>query len=195
MSARKLLTLSLIMAKIHSTAIVDPNVRIGEGTSIWHHVHVRENASLGKNCVVGKNSYIDHQVSIGNNVKIQNNCSVYHGVTIDDGVFVGPHVCFTNDKVPRAVHPDGTLKSAAAWEVSQTRVGMGASIGAHSVILPGVNIGQWAMVGAGSVVTKNVPDFGLVFGSPARLIGHVCKCGKKLVEKCSDCGISLGDIT
>jgi len=179
--------------KIHPTAIVDSNVRIGEGTSIWHHVHVRENASLGKNCVVGKNSYIDHQVSLGNNVKIQNNCSVYHGVTIHDGVFVGPHVCFTNDKVPRAVNPDGTLKSAQAWEVSKTTVGMGASIGAHSVILPGVSIGSWAMIGAGSVVTKNVPDYALVFGSPAKLAGYVCKCGRKLVDRCVDCGVSLRD--
>src|SRR3989344_2444054 len=179
--------------KIHPTAIVDSNVRIGEGTSIWHHVHVRENASLGKNCVVGKNSYIDHQVSLGNNVKIQNNCSVYHGVTIHDGVFVGQHVCFTNDKVPRAVNPDGTLKSAQAWEVSKTTVGMGASIGAHSVILPGVSIGSWAMIGAGSVVTKNVPDYALVFGSPAKLAGYVCKCGRKLVDRCVDCGVSLRD--
>ena len=96
--------------------------------------------------------------------------------------------------MPRAVHPDGTLKSAAAWEVSQTRVGMGASIGAHSVILPGVSIGSWAMIGAGSVVTKNVSDFGLVIGNPARLIGHVCKCGKKLLDKCADCGVSLRDV-
>ena len=179
---------------VHKTADVADNASIGEGTRIWHQVHVREHASIGKNCIIGKNSYIDHHVTIGNNVKIQNNCSVYHGVTIDDGVFVGPHVCFTNDKVPRAVNPDGTLKSATAWEVSLTRVGMGASIGAHTVILPGVTIGRWAMIGAGSVVTKNVPDFGLVLGSPARLIGHVCMCGKKLFDKCADCDVSLRDV-
>jgi len=168
------------MKNIHNTADVAVDAAIGTESWVWHNAHVREHASIGKNCVIGKNVYIDHHVSIGNNVKIQNNCSVYHGVTIEDGVFVGPHVCFTNDKVPRAVNQDGTLKSATAWEVSRSIIRAGASIGAHSVILPGITIGCWAMIGAGSVVTKDIPDYALVYGNPARLSGYVCRCGKKL---------------
>lgn len=179
--------------KVHLTAEVSDKARIGEGTSIWHHSQIRENARIGKNCIIGKNVYVDFDVSIGNNVKIQNNVSVYHGVAIEDGVFIGPHVCFTNDKFPRAINPDGTLKKGDDWEVSKTLIKKGASVGANSTIISGITIGEWALVGAGSVVTKDVPDYGLVCGSPARLVGYVCKCGKKLEgsKKCDICGIGL----
>lgn len=184
--------------RIHPTADVSPDAQIGNGTSIWHQAQVREGARIGSKCVIGKGVYIDSGVQIGNNVKIQNYVSVYHGVTIQDGVFIGPHVCFTNDKYPRAVNPDGSLKAPSDWTVSDTVVMEGASIGANSVIVCGTTIGRWAMVGAGSVVTRDVPDYGLVWGNPARLQGFVCPCGQRLQEQgrqnesvrmtCPDCG-------
>jgi len=166
--------------RIHATADVSPNAKIGEGTSIWHHCQVREDATIGENCIFGKGVYVDSGVSIGNNVKIQNYVSVYHGVTVEDGVFIGPHVCFTNDLTPRAINPDGSLKGADDWIVSKTRIKTGAALGANSTIVCGITIGAWAMVGSGSVVTRTVPDHGLVYGNPARLHGFVCYCGTKL---------------
>lgn len=168
--------------RIHPSAEVSPGAQIGEGTSIWHQAQVRDGARLGRHCIVGKGSYVDTGVQIGDNVKIQNYVSIYHGVTIEDGAFCGPHCVFSNDKRPRAVNPDGSLKSADDWEVTPVLVRKGAAIGANATILCGVSIGQWAMVGAGSVVTRDVPDFGLVLGNPARLCGFVCPCGHRLVE-------------
>jgi len=181
---------------IHPTAEVSPKARIGKGTSIWNQAQIREDAQIGDNCIISKNVYIDFGVKIGNNVKIQNNVSVFHGVTIEDGVFIGPHVCFTNDKNPRAINPDGKLKKGEGWEVSKILVKKGASIGANSTILPGVTIGEFALIGAGSVVTKDVPDYAVVVGNPSRQVGYVCKCGKKLEEnkECMECGLSLRDI-
>ena len=165
---------------IHPTADVSPKAVIGEGTRVWQYVQIREGTQIGKNCILGKNVYIDFGVTLGDNVKIQNNVSVYHGVTIEDGVFLGPHCVFTNDKFPRAINPDGTLKGGEDWELGKILVKYGAAIGANAVIVTGVTIGRWAMVGSGAVVTKDVPDHGLVAGNPARLIGYVCACGYRL---------------
>jgi len=127
-------------------------------------------------------------VRLGNRCKIQNNALLYEGVVLEDGVFVGPAVCFTNDFLPRAVNPDGSLKSAEDWEVGQTRVQRGASVGAHSVVVTGITIGEWALVGAGSVVTHDVPPHALVYGSPARQRGWVCKCARKLEVRADGTG-------
>lgn len=168
------------MIRIHPTAEVSPRASIGEGTAIWHYCQVREGVQLGEQCILGKNVYVDYDVQIGSRVKIQNNCSVYHGATLEDGVFLGPHVVITNDLYPRAITPDGALKGNDDWEVGPVLIRQGASIGARSVILPGVTVGAFAMVGAGAVVTRDVPAHGLVVGCPARLVGYVCACGHKL---------------
>lgn len=167
-------------ARIHPTADVADGAHIGAGTSIWNGSQVREGARIGSDCIVGKNVYVDSGVTIGDRVKIQNNVSLYHGVTVEDGVFVGPHVCFTNDKVPRAINADGSLKTDADWEVSPTLVRYGSALGANSTILPGVTIGRWAMVGSGSVVTRDLADYELVVGNPARRVGSACPCGQPL---------------
>lgn len=166
--------------RIHPTSDVAADAVIGDGTAIWLFCQVRPGAHLGKNCNLGKGVYIDNDVQIGDNVKIQNNVSVYHGVTLEDGVFAGPHVCFTNDMRPRAVNPDLSVKSADDWVVSKTLVKKGAGLGANSTIRCGITIGEWAMVGSGSVVTHDVPAHALVYGNPARIHAFVCACGEKL---------------
>lgn len=167
---------------IHPTAEISPLATIGAGAKIWHHAQVRERARIGTDCIIGKGVYIDSDVVIGDRVKIQNGVSVYRGVTIEDGVFVGPHVCFTNDRVPRALTLDGNLKNDADWELGKTLVRVGAALGAGAVILCDLVIGRYALVGAGAVVTHSVPDHGLVVGNPARLVGYVCRCGRHLIE-------------
>lgn len=167
---------------IHPSADVADGVTIGDGTKVWHLAQIRPGAQIGRECIVGRGVYVDAHVRIGNRVKVQNYVSIYEGVTIEDGVFIGPHVVFTNDKQPRAVNPDGSLKSASDWMISHTLVREGAALGANTTIVCGITIGRWAMVGAGSVVTKDVADFGLVVGNPARLVGYVCKCGQRLLE-------------
>jgi acetyltransferase-like isoleucine patch superfamily enzyme len=184
-------------ARIHPTSDISPKARIGDDTQIWLFCQVRDGATIGKSCIFGKGVFIDNDVVVGDRVKLQNNVSVYVGVTLEDGVFCGPHVCFTNDKLPRAVNADMTLKGAADWKITPTLVKAGAALGANSTIVCGTTIGKWAMVGSGSVVTKDVPDHALVLGNPARFVGWVCSCGERVKidestgkGKCT-CGRSL----
>ena len=147
---------------IHPTAIINSTKKIGSGTKIWVNAQIRENVSIGKKCIISKDVYIDKNVKVGNFCKIQNGASIYDGVTISNNVFVGPHVCFTNDKVPRAFNKK--------WKITKTIINDGASIGANSTIVCGVELGEYSMVGAGSVVTKNVEPKTLVYGNPAKFI-------------------------
>ena len=170
-------------ATIHATADVAESASVASGSKIWHYAQVREDASIGRNCIIGRGVYIGPQVQVGDNCKIQNYALVYEPARLADGVFVGPAVVFTNDQFPRAVNEDGTLKSGEDWEAVGVTVGEGASIGARSVCIAPVSIGRWSLVGAGSTVVKDVPDFGLVVGNPARRIGWVGKAGHPLTEE------------
>ena len=166
---------------VGSHAIIEA-AHIGDKTKIWHNTLIRRDARIGNNCIIGSGTSIDTGVIVGDNVKIQNNVLLYDGVTIEDGVFVGPAVTFTNDRAPRAVTPDMKPKGSDDWTIARTTVKRGASLGARSVILPGVTIGEWALVGAGSVVTKDVQAYAVVVGSPARRIGWVNEACERVDE-------------
>ncbi len=187
--------------RIHPTAIVEENVQLGDGTSVWDHAHIRHGASLGEQCIVGGKSYIAYDVRIGHRCKINASVYICAAVTIEDGVMISAGTIFTNDRFPRAATPDlMQLRSSDPDEDTEsTLVRSGATIGAGCLIGSNLTIGRWAMIGMGSVVTKSVPDFHLVLGSPARSIGAVCRCGQLLgmfadaqpiMESyvCSNCG-------
>jgi UDP-2-acetamido-3-amino-2,3-dideoxy-glucuronate N-acetyltransferase len=186
---------------IHPTADVSDDAEIGRGTRIWHQVQVREGAVIGSECILGKGAYIDLNVRIGDRCKLQNSVFVFHGFNLEDGVFLGPGVMLLNDKHPRAINADGSLKSDSDWTASEGTVRHGASIGGGAVVLPGVSIGRFALVGSGAVVTRGVPDHGVVVGNPARLRGFACVCGKPLkhlasqpdgiLMRCDDCGTEV----
>ncbi len=159
---------------VHESAYIDEAVEIGKGTKIWHFSHIMKGAEIGENCKIGQNVYIDSNVKIGNNVKIQNNVSVYKSVTLEDGVFCGPSMVFTNVINPRSDYP------RILDEYRKTLVKRGTTIGANATVLCGITIGIYAFIGAGAVVTKDIPDYGLVYGNPARLQGWMCECGTKL---------------
>ena len=171
---------------IHESSYIDEEVAIGDNTKIWHFCHIQRGTVIGSNCSFGQNVNVSNNVMIGNNVKIQNNVSIYEGVTLEDYVFCGPSMVFTNDLTPRAKYPKGSAS------YKRTLVKMGASLGANSTIVCGNIIGKWAMVAAGAVVTRNVADYALVAGIPARQIGWVCECGERLEEDqdCKSCGRS-----
>jgi acetyltransferase-like isoleucine patch superfamily enzyme len=171
--------------KIVDTADVDSSAAIGEGSTVWHLAQVRENAVVGANCVIGRGAYIGSGVRLGDNCKVQNHALVYEPATLADGVFIGPAVVLTNDTHPRAVTPEGGLKSASDWEAVGVTIHEGASIGARSVCVAPLTIGAWALVAAGSVVIRDVPPHALVAGVPARQIGWVGRDGRKL-ERMAD---------
>jgi UDP-3-O-[3-hydroxymyristoyl] glucosamine N-acyltransferase len=165
---------------VQESADVSPEAVLGDGTSVWHLAQVREGAVLGENCIVGRGAYVGTGVRMGDNCKLQNYALVYEPAVLGDGVFVGPAVVFTNDHFPRSVDPDGKLKRGDDWEAVGVTVEDGASIGARAVCIAPVTIGRWAMVAAGSVVTKDVPPFALVAGVPARRIRWVGRAGVPL---------------
>lgn len=167
---------------IADSADVDQRAVIGEGTHIWHLAQVREQARIGVQCVIGRGAYIGPGVVVGDRCKIQNHALVYEPAVLADGVFVGPAAVLTNDLFPRAVTPSGELKDAQDWDLVGVKIGEGASIGARAVCIAPVSIGRWAMIAAGSVVTKDVPDFALVVGVPARQLGWVGRAGEQLDE-------------
>lgn len=168
--------------RIAASADVSPDATIGSGSSIWHLAQVREAAVLGENCIIGRGAYIGTGVQMGDNCKVQNYALVYEPAVLGTGVFIGPAVVLTNDTYPRAITPDGQLKSAHDWEPVGVVIGDGASIGARATCVAPVTIGAWATVAAGAVVVKDVPDFALVVGVPARRIGWVGKAGVPLTE-------------
>lgn len=177
--------------RIEPSAIVDPTASIGAGTRLWAFVQVGEHAVIGRDCVIGNGAYIDRYVKLGDRVRVHNKALLYHGLIVEDDVFIGPGVCFTNDPWPRA----GLTRdmSRARWTIQQ-----GASVGANATILSDLTIGAHAVVGAGAVVTRDVPSHGLVYGNPAKLRGAVCRCGSVIrdseipragkVYKCAFCG-------
>lgn len=167
---------------IDRDAVVDPDVQIGPGTKVWEEVRIREGATIGSDCVIGRGVYIDAGVPIGDRVKIQNNALVYHGVSVASAVFIGPAAVLTNDRAPRSVASDGSLAGAEDWTLTETLLDEGCSVGAGAVVVAGNDIGRYAMVGAGSVVTHAVPPHALVAGNPARRLGWVCRCGQRLVS-------------
>ena len=169
---------------VHPSSIIDEDVQIGEGTKIWHFCHVQSGANIGRNCSFGQNVNISNNVRIGNGCKVQNNVSIYEGVELEDYVFCGPSCVFTNDLTPRAKYPKGR----AGYK--KTLIQEGASIGANATVVCGCTIGRWALIGAGAVVTSNVPDHALMLGIPARHRGWACECGAILPEDlaCEQCG-------
>tara|TARA_Y100001970_G_C14162673_1_gene819462 strand:+ start:178 stop:753 length:576 start_codon:yes stop_codon:yes gene_type:complete len=160
---------------LHESSYVDDGVKIGHGTKIWHFSHLQSGSKIGKNCVIGQNVNIGNNVKIGNYVKIQNNVSVYEGVELEDFVFCGPSIVFTNVLIPRSEFPQN-----GSDNYSHTLVKKSASIGANSTIVCGNKIGMYAFIGAGSTITKDVPDFALVVGNPGRIIGWVDEKGNKI---------------
>ncbi|MCU0265126.1 MAG: acetyltransferase [Actinomycetia bacterium] len=170
------------MVRVHPSADVDERAQLGEGTSVWHLAQVREGAVLGRSCIVGRGAYVGPGVSMGDHCKLQNYALVYEPAVLESGVFVGPAAVFTNDHYPRAVSPDGSLKSASDWEPVGVTCREGSSIGARAVCVAPVTIGRWAMVAAGSVVVRDVPDFALVAGVPARFVRWVGRAGVPLED-------------
>ncbi|QIG38316.1 N-acetyltransferase [Microbacterium sp. 4R-513] len=169
--------------RVVPSADVAADVVLGGGTSIWHLAQVREGARLGRNCVVGRGAYIGTGVTMGDNCKVQNYALVYEPASLGDGVFIGPAVVLTNDTYPRAINPDGSLKNAHDWRPVGVTIKTGASIGARATCVAPVTVGAWATVAAGAVVVKDVPDYALVVGVPARRVGWVGRAGVPLVDE------------
>ena len=181
------------LPRIHETADVSDRAEVGNGVQIWHQAQVREGARIGDSCIIGKGAYIDADVELGSNCKIQNYALVYSGARLGDGVFIGPAAILTNDRYPRAITPDGELKGTLDWEHGTIEIEEGAAIGAGAVLVTNIRIGRFATIGAGSVVTHDVPAHALMVGSPAYQCGWVCKCGRPINDEfgCTDCGETI----
>lgn len=175
--------------RIQPTAQVDETATVGDGTTVWDLAQIREDARLGSGCIVGRGAYVGPGVRIGDNVKLQNYALVYEPAVLGDGAFVGPAAVLTNDHFPRSVDPQGKLKRGDDWEAAAVVVAEGASLGARSVCVAPVRVGRWALVAAGAVVTRDVPDFALVAGVPARRIGWVGRAGTPLTEQEGELGV------
>ena len=172
---------------VHESSYIDEGCEIGEGTKIWHFCHIQSGAKIGKRCSLGQNVNISNNVIMGDGCKVQNNVSLYEGVVLEDNVFCGPSCVFTNDLTPRAKYPKGRAN------YKKTLIKEGASIGANATVVCGHTIGRCALIGAGAVVTCNVPDYALMLGIPTRLVGYVCRCGERLTfqeenAQCAACG-------
>jgi acetyltransferase-like isoleucine patch superfamily enzyme len=174
--------------------MVEDGAELGQGTVVWHQAHIRSGARVGAECTIGRNAFVDAGVVVGDNCKVQNNALLYHPARLGDGVFIGPAAVLTNDRVPRAVNPDGSKQTADDWDAAGVEVGDGAAIGAGAVVVSGVRIGRWALVAAGAVVAAEVPAFALVAGVPARRLAWVGRTGARLAElgagrwRCPDTG-------
>ncbi|MFI1012932.1 acyltransferase [Streptomyces sp. NPDC020965] len=175
--------------RVQPTAQVDESAEVGAGSSVWELAQIREGARLGEGCVIGRGAYVGTGVRMGDNCKLQNYALVYEPAELGDGVFIGPAVVLTNDHNPRSVAPDGKQMRGGDWEAVGVRIADGASIGARAVCVAPLEIGRWAMIAAGAVVTKDVPDFALVVGVPARRIGWVGRVGVRLVERDGEPGV------
>jgi acetyltransferase-like isoleucine patch superfamily enzyme len=169
-------------ARVHASADLESDVSVGPRTSIWNGAVLRNGASVGAECIIGRDAFIDEGVHLGNRVKVQNGALVYHGVTVGNGVFIGPGAILTNDRYPRAITATGELARGDDWTVSPIELRDGCSVGAGAVVVAGTTIGRFATVGAGAIVTRDVPDFALVAGNPARRLGWVCACGSRLTD-------------
>jgi UDP-2-acetamido-3-amino-2,3-dideoxy-glucuronate N-acetyltransferase len=169
-------------ARVHASAELEADVAVGPRSSIWNRAVLRNGATLGADCIIGRDAFIDEGVKLGDKVKVQNGALIYHGVTVGNGVFIGPGAILTNDRYPRAVTATGELARGDDWAVSPIELLDGCSIGAGAVVVAGTKVGRFATVGAGSVVTRDVPDYALVAGNPARRLGWVCACGNRLAQ-------------
>ena len=169
-------------ARIHGSADLEEEVAVGPGSSVWNRAQIRRGARIGAECIVGRDAFVDEGVTVGDRTKIQNAALIYHGVTVEDAVFIGPNAILTNDRFPRAITSTGDLARAEDWEVTPTILRHGCSIGAGAVVVAGADVGRYATVGAGAVVTRPVGDHALVAGNPARRLGWVCACGRRLVD-------------
>ena len=170
-------------ARVHASADLEADVSVGARTSIWNRAVLRNGASVGSDCVIGRDAFIDEGVVLGDRVKVQNGALVYHGVSVGNGVFIGPGAILTNDRYPRAITATGELARADDWTLSPIELHDGCSIGAGAVVVAGTTGGRFATVGAGAVVTRDVPGYALVAGNPARRLGWVCACGTRLQDR------------
>jgi UDP-2-acetamido-3-amino-2,3-dideoxy-glucuronate N-acetyltransferase len=169
-------------ARVHPSADLESDVAVGPTTAVWQRAQIRRGARIGAECVIGRDVFVDVEVTIGDRVKVQNGALLYHGVSVEDGVFIGPGAILTNDRYPRAITTAGDLATVDDWTVSPIVLRHGSSVGAGAVIVAGAEVGRYAMIGAGAVVTRDVPGHALVAGNPARRIGWVCACGRRLKD-------------